>query len=200
MAKADVVNEGTLSRVAERVAAQGEYALRVAMVYEDPPSHRWGAQVCERVTRLVGQECFFSTAWPISELGEPHKFPEAVQAAAKADVIVVSVRASEGLPLDLYVWIDAWLPRRTQGMGALVALIGVPGCTDADSAAALDYLKAVAHKGNLDFLPQERKLPAEPPEVIRVDSLAERATTTTQVLNDILRDSHGAFRGYGINE
>jgi hypothetical protein len=88
---------------------------------------------------------------------------DAVQAAAKADVLVVSIRDAGELPVDLYVWIDAWMPRRTRRPGAMVALIGVPPQPDPQSGRAHKYLEAVSRRVGLDFLPRERKLPEESP-------------------------------------
>jgi hypothetical protein len=46
--------------------------------------------------------------------------------------------------------------------GALVALIGVPPQPDTQSGRAYAYLESVAKRAGLDYLPNERKLPARP--------------------------------------
>ena len=89
---------------------------------------------------------------------------EAVRAAVVADVIVVSVHAAGDLPLGLYVWIDVWLPRRLSRAGALAALIGVAEPADPHSVRTHEYLQAVARKGQLDYIPQERKRPVASPD------------------------------------
>jgi len=78
---------------------------------------------------------------------------DAVRAALVADLIVVSVHAADELPLGLYVWIDAWLPRRTSREGALTALIGADEPQDPQSSRTREYLQAVARKAQLDFIP-----------------------------------------------
>ena len=111
---------------------------------------------------LIGNGGISRKAWSVGRLGEPVAFDTAVEAAAEADVLVISVRAAGDLPLILRVWIDAWMPRRAGRDGALVALIGLPSRPDAQSRRAHQYFEAVARQGGLDFLPRERKLPEEP--------------------------------------
>jgi hypothetical protein len=81
-----------------------------------------------------------------------------VSTALRADVIVVAVRAADGLPLPFYVWVDAWLPHHPQGSAALVALIAMPDNPGARLDRARDYLQTVARRGRLDFLIEERKV------------------------------------------
>ena len=85
--------------------------LSVAIAYEDTLSREWTRQECERVTDVIGRDCLLIHAWKIADLTRPEVFPEAVRAASELDVIVISFRAAEEAPLDLCVWIDAWLPR-----------------------------------------------------------------------------------------
>ena len=67
---------------------------------------------------------------------------------------VVSVYAADELPLDLYVWINAWLPRRRNAReGAFTELIGADNPQDSQSVRSHDYLHAVARKARLDFIP-----------------------------------------------
>ena len=94
-----------------------------------------------------------NTWYDMHSLGKIETLQEAVRAALVADVIVISVYAAEELPLGLYVWIDAWLPRRTSREGALTALIGADEPEALQSSRTRDYLQAVARKAQLDFIP-----------------------------------------------
>lgn len=142
------------------VSEEAEHALNVAVAYQNPLTGKWAEDACKRVAQLVGMKYIHSAAWEISDLTRPENLCDAVRFATLADVIVVSVCASEELPPDLYAWIDAWLPRRHRRAGALVALIGVSEQSCPWFSRTLDYLQAVAHSGHLDFLPRECKLPA----------------------------------------
>ena len=98
----------------------------------------------------------------LGELTQAAAFAQAVQAAAEADVLVISIRDGGELPLFLYVWIHAWLPRRAGRPGTLVALIGVRALPEVQIGHTRPYLEAVARCGGLDFFPQESRLPEAP--------------------------------------
>lgn len=179
---------------------ESDYALNVAVAYADALTRDWAMKVSGQVTKMAGVETVHNTFWDIDRLSDPEVFYDAVGAAARADVIVIAAYAADELPLDLYVWIDAWLPRRSHEGGALVALIGVPENSAIPSSSTLKYLHAVAQKGHLDFLPQERSLPKQS-AAFYMDRIAQRAHTTTDVLNRILSDTHTvSIRHWGINE
>jgi hypothetical protein len=127
---------------------------------------------------LIGHEDVLRQTWKISELTDPGVFAHAVRAAAKADVLVVSVRDAGEWPMSLHEWIDAWLPKRAGRGGALVALIAVPGVPDAQSGRAHQYLETVARKGGLDFLPRERKLPGPPSAFSNPEKIGNRTNPT----------------------
>ena len=112
------------------------------------------------LTQLVGKESTRTDSWRISDLARPEVLVQAVQSAARADVVLVAVSAAGELPPDLCVWIDAWLPRRAGCTGALVAMIGVPEAASRPAARVQEYFQAVARKGQLGFFPNKRRLPA----------------------------------------
>jgi hypothetical protein len=152
-------NRIVASAQAAMLSKESEPALTVVTVYQDSLMRHWTAELWDRVGQLVGQGGIRHRSWKIGNLTNAQVFAGAVQAAAEAEVLVVSVRDAGELPVDLYVWIDAWMPRRTASAGALVALIGVSPEPDAESGHAHAYLEAVARRVGLDFLPRERKLP-----------------------------------------
>ena len=155
MQHTSLLNRIVPSEPAARAPNESEPALSVVTVYQDPLTRYWATELWERVGQLIrcGEVCH--KTWKISDLRQTAVFSDAVQAAAEADVLVISVRDAEELPPCLYVWIDGWMPRRA---GALVALIGVPAQPDKQCDHASQYLKAVARRTGLDFLPRERKL------------------------------------------
>ena len=111
--------------------------------------------------QLIDSAGICRESWKVSDLARAFTFADAVQAAAEADVLVISIRDAGELPLLLHVWVDAWMPRRAGRPGALVALIGVPAKPDALSGRAHEYLDSIARQAGLDFLPRERRLPEE---------------------------------------
>ena len=141
-------------------------------VYQDIQTREWAAQTFHRATKLAGEERIQNTWYDASSLGDPVTFLHAVSTALVADVIVVSIYAGDELPLDLYVWIDAWLPRRLLRAGALAAIVGVAEPMEPQSIRTFGYLEAVARKAQLDFIPDERRRP--------VTSLAPSAKLTAK--------------------
>ena len=160
--RTSILNLVVPSAPTAKVPNETEPALNVVTVYQDPLTRHWATELWERVGQLISQVGLWRQSWKISELTDPWVFTDAVSAAAAADVLVVSVRDAGEWPMGLHLWIDAWLPKRAERGGALVALIGVPGQPDAQSGRAHHYLEAVAREAGLDFLPRERKLPEVP--------------------------------------
>ncbi|MGH7967846.1 MAG: hypothetical protein ACREIC_03870 [Limisphaerales bacterium] len=145
----------------EGSAGLNEQTLNVTVLYEDEPTRQWAAEVCERVAGVVGSEALRTIWWRLEDLSEPAVLAGAVSTTLRADVIIIAIRAAEGFPLPFYVWVDSWLPYHPQGGAALVALITLPDPPTVQLDRARVYLRAVARQGRLDFLLEERRLPAE---------------------------------------
>ena len=142
-----------LSDEATVASEESDYALNIVGVYQDPLTQSWGVPMCRLATQLVGEEHIRSLWYDAHALTDTAVLLSAVRAALVADVIVVSVHAADELPVGLYVWIDAWLPRRASREGALTALIGADEPQDFRSTHTHTYLQAVARKAQLDFIP-----------------------------------------------
>ena len=154
----ELLNRTVLPHGADMTLEESGFSLKIAGVYQDSLTRDWATQICRRATQLAGEERFQSKWYDAHSLGDHGVLFDAVHAALVADVIVVSVYAADELPLDLYVWFQAWLPRRPTRVGALTALIGVDESLDFRFARTQEYLQAVARKAQLDFFPHQRKL------------------------------------------
>ena len=162
MQRASVLSQTVSSAKAFSASTEPEPSLKVVTVYQDPLTRHWATKLWERVGQLISDEVVCHQSWKMSDLTDPRVFMDAVRAAAEADVLVISVRDAGELPINFYVWVDAWVPSRAGPAGALVALIGVPPQPDSQSGRAYQYLETVARKAHLDFLPHEQKLPDNP--------------------------------------
>ena len=176
-----------------------EYTLNIAGIYQDSVTRDWAMQSCHRATQLAGGERVQNTWYNTNSLSDPGILLDAVRAAVAADVIMISVYAADELPLDLYVWIDAWLPRRLSRRGALAALVGVAQPLDSPSVRTLEYLQALARKAQLDFIPQQRERPAAS-VVSSMDLITEPASTAAQSLQELHSHRYDAYRHWGLNE
>jgi hypothetical protein len=161
MEQAYVGQRGRFGRRTATSAEESAQALNVVLVYQDPLTRHWAADLWGRVGQLIHSGAIRRESFRLGELTRAFVFADAVHAAAEADVLVISVRDAGELPLLLHVWIDSWMPRRGGRAGALVALIGVPAKPDALSGRAHSYLESIAREAGLDFLPRERRLPEE---------------------------------------
>lgn len=146
---------GRLDKVVSGLPGAG-YGLNLTLVYEDPVTSKWARTVFERAEKLVGAAAMRSTWWKVSELSNPGVLAGAVSQAMRADLIVVSLRATEGLPLPFYVWVNSWLPHHLAGGSALVALLDAVEHPNAESGRVSQYLRAVARQGRMHFFLEEQ--------------------------------------------
>jgi len=143
------------------LSPKGDSPISFVCVYEDTESREWAGEVFGRVSKLAGRQGVRPTWWRMSNLNSPGVLAAAVSTAMRADVIVVSVRAAEGLPLPFYAWSSTWSQHRFQTAGLLVALLGEPEQPGAKSGRIGDYLRVVARGARLDFLLELRDLAPE---------------------------------------
>jgi hypothetical protein len=191
MGQTNILERSTLVDESEFVPSETEFGLNVAVIYQNTAARKWATQVCDHVKRVAGNDAVHSTWWEISSLSDPDVFRDAILMTIVADVILVSINDAEELPIDLCVWIDAWLPRRYLPMGALIALISVPGQADDQTNHARDYLRTVARKGRLDFLLRERRLPVTSRGYFFLEKTKEWTDPTSLVVQEALSHEHG---------
>jgi len=186
MEPTNILEQATSSEEAGVAYSEPKYSLNVVLVYQDTPTREWAGQVCDHVTRLAGDGVIHSTWCEIGRLGDSKVFTDAVLEAIRADVIMISIYDAKELPANLCVWIDAWLPCRHLSMGALIALISVPGYPGVQTDRTQDYLRATAHNSQLDFLLRERKLPVASRGFLYMERTKGTANPTTSIFREAL--------------
>jgi len=199
MKAVELLQRMVLSSEAAIAPDESGYTLNIAGVYQDWVTQDWATQTCFLATQRARAGCVQNSWFNINSLGDPEILADAVCAALTADVIVVSVYAADELPLDLYAWFDLWLPRRTARGGALTALVGVAEPSDSHSARTFEYLQAVARKGQLDFIPQERKRPVISP-ASSIELITELASATAQARQKLYGPRYDVYYHRGFNE
>jgi len=138
------------------VCPHSKSTLNITMLYEDDETREWAREAFDRVTQLAGEQPVRPTWWRLSNLGQPGVLAAASSTAMRADVIVIAVRAAEGLPLSFYAWTNAWSPNRRQLNGVLVALLGAPEVRNQRSGRVGDFLRIIAKQARLHFLIEQR--------------------------------------------
>ena len=179
---------------------ENEYGLKVAVLYQDAPTCKWAMQIRDQMARLAGSGVVRSNSWEIGSMNDPDVLMEAILKTMVADVILVSIYDAKEVPVDFNVWVDAWLPRRCQPMGALIALISVLGQPDDQTNITRNYLRAVARKGHLDFLLRERRVPAASRGFFYMEKAREWSDPMTSVIQAALTDEHKNLTPMQLND
>jgi hypothetical protein len=132
-----------------------EYALNISIVYDGAETRKWAGDVYRRVEAAIGIDSTRATWWNVSDLAEPGVLAGAVSTAIRADMILIAVQGSEGLPLPFYFWINSWMPHRVSAAGALVALLGSPFPRNAESGRLQKFLRTVSRRARMELLVSE---------------------------------------------
>ena len=136
--------------------------MNLTVVYEEAQTHKWAGEVYQTMENLLGAEGVRGTWWKLGDFDQPGVLAGAVSKAMRSDMIIVSVRGSEGLPLPFYYWVNSWLPHRVGRAGGLVALLCAPVPRTTQSGRLRRFLRTVARRGRMDFLVAERVVEAHP--------------------------------------
>jgi hypothetical protein len=147
------------------------YSLNVCFLYQDAATKTWAKEISERVAQLTGAESLRKSWWRMGDLTESGVLAGAVSVALRSDVLVVAMDAAQGLPFPFYAWVESWLPHRFQSAGALLVLMGNAEAAGTRASNIREYLRAVAHLGRMDFILEERKLPAVEPVLLSDENL-----------------------------
>jgi len=118
------------------------------------------------VSRQTGPESLRSTWWKMNDFAESGVLAGAVSIALRADVLVVAMDATQGLPYPFYAWVESWLPHRLMPAGALLVLMGNAEAAGTRASNIREYLRAVAHLARMEFIIEERRLPVAEPEML----------------------------------
>jgi hypothetical protein len=145
---------GNLEKLVTGLPA-AEYVMNVTVLYDDAQTRRQAGQLYMKVESLLGRNALRGSWWKLADLVQPGVLAGAVSKAIRSDMIVLAVRSSEGLPLPFYYWVNAWLPHRRTGTGALVGLLSAPRTYNRESGRLRKYLKTVALRARMDLLVAE---------------------------------------------
>jgi hypothetical protein len=125
---------------------------KVVVIYEDGPAGRRAKHFYDKLIHELEEECAFSLQlWSFQVLAIPELRESAVESAAQADFVILSLHGKAGLPVDIREWIETW-PKLIVGKGpALVALVDKSTTRGGTNDSALAYLKGVAKRTEVDF-------------------------------------------------
>jgi hypothetical protein len=176
-----------------------KFPFDLVVCYEDTYTRNRALHLYDHLAQqLLDDYDFQCSWWKFDHLSNATLGQQAADAAAEANMIVLSVHARPDL-LPLHKdWIEDWLPRRDNRKSALVALIAGADRPEREAALMLTYLQRTARLGRMDFFTHTFDTP-RPGRELSAQELAERARAVTPLLQDILHHKMPIPR-WGINE
>jgi len=125
----------------------------VVVVYEDGPTRDLAIHVCDSLIQNLEADLEFEFTWcRFKHLRYPEIARQTGHAAARADLILVSVARAADLNVEVKAWFEGWLSLRKPVGGAL-AVIQASASSLEQPAPEESYLRLVAGRANLDYLP-----------------------------------------------
>jgi len=192
------MNDASLERTAKAGKWEPKDPFDLVVAYEDRVTRSRALHLYDHFAQeLLDDYDFQCSWWKCEHLCDATLLEQAANAAAEANMIVVSVRATTDLAAPVKQWIESWLPRRTPGKSALAALFGTEKSKAHDIGPAHAYLQRAARLAHMDFFAHSFELGTAP----RFDpsQIWERERRITPVLAEILRHQPPVPR-WGINE
>lgn len=123
----------------------------MAILYDDDSARDRAMHLCKRLDLQFRKDPQFDFSWwNIRYLKDPQVAELAAQVAARADLLLFSTTRGKP-PAELKKWIGEWLPRRRGHGGALVTWVN--RSSEATATQLELFLKDVARKGEMDYLP-----------------------------------------------
>jgi uncharacterized membrane protein YwzB len=159
----------------------------VAVVFEGEEERR---RVISFSNRLAGL-CARHTApdvswWQLEALAGDRIAKAALESAARADLVIVSLARGTDLPEHFRQWIESWLKWRGKREGSFVGLVEVDPVSCAAPSFREVFLRQTALRAGMDYFSNAplclTRDMAESP-----DGVSERVDGKTSVLDGILR-------------
>lgn len=127
-------------------------SFELSVVHEDEITRERAAQLQQRLVEQFQREYdFITTWWELQAFADFSVLEAAARAAARADMVILSLETGRELPPNTLRWSEAWLARRTERKGALVALVQHRPESLQSILPVRSYLQTVARLGQMDF-------------------------------------------------
>jgi hypothetical protein len=165
----------------------------IAVVYENIVVRDVAIGLCDALARKFFEDLEFDISWwRFDYLADPDISLEAAGSAAGADLILVCLDRDD-LPPEIQAWLERCLAQR-QSTGGALAVVRSSGTSDS-AAGAETYLRLVARRANLDYLPLGSTTTARLVDRLREDEISSDVTGLNQTPDHPHHSS-----GWGINE
>ena len=125
---------------------------RMVVVYEDGMAHDRAMELAGRLaSQFGGEPAFAFDSWNFKDLAQPKLTLAAVEAAARADIILFTTHGND-LPSAVVAWLEYCAGARTRADGALALLLTEPFMLSASTGAVISRLQSAARLLRMDFL------------------------------------------------
>lgn len=176
-----------------------KFPFDLVVAYEDVQTRDRALKLYDHLAQqLLNDYDFQCSWWKFDHLESPALRARATNAAAEANMVILSLRGSNEMPLAYKAWIEDWASRRDHSKAALVALISETN-SGAEPAPALAYLQQIARQGHMDFFTHGPDRP-QPKLDSPAELLGKRAGVAMPVIPPQLMERRMPTPRWGINE
>jgi hypothetical protein len=176
-----------------------KFPFDLVIAFDDTTARQRAAQVYDHLAQqLLDDYDFQCSWWRIEHLLNPELNEQAADAAADANMVILSLRADRPLSAAFKAWLPRWLARKGSQKCALVVLLSTSGEPTEEARRLQSYLQQVARQARMDFFTHTYPLPREEDDY-SVETVTRRATAVTPLLEEIL-DRRIPIPRWGINE
>jgi hypothetical protein len=149
--------EAIMAKLRECRIVSKSKRLSVVAAYEDSATDARVNEFCQRLTSYLGTGCLLAKQmWLFTELRMAQLRGIAADDASNAGLVIVSVHHGSGLPEEVRLWLETWLPRKRKQPVVLLALFDPLYRGDSSSMKA--YLQTNAEKAKVPFLAQSEEM------------------------------------------
>jgi hypothetical protein len=129
-----------------------KHPFDLVVAYEDTPTRNRAMQLYDHLAQQLLEDYDFQCSWwKLEHLRDRGLREESADAAADANMIILSLRGDRELPTVFKPWVESWLTRKDNHKSALVVLIGDQAGPKTDAASLQTYLQQIARRAKMDF-------------------------------------------------
>lgn len=178
-----------------------KFPFDLVIAYDDAATRSRAVQLYDHLAQqLLDDYDFQCSWWRIEHFHNPTLSQQAADAAANANMVILSLRGDRPLPPPFKAWLPTWLDQKGGQKSALVVLLSAEDQPTEEARRLQSYLQQVARQARMDFFAHAYALPREErAAAYTLETVAQRAQTVTPLLEGILEQPVSIPR-WGINE
>jgi hypothetical protein len=193
------MNNATLTPRMDIAGWDPKLPFDLVVAYEDLETRNRALHLYDHLAQqLLDDYDFQCSWWKFDHLTNITLRQQAADAAVEANMVILSIRASEDLPRAHKLWLEDWISRRHHRKAALVVMIAGTSVPEREAATVLAYLQNAARLARMDFFTHAFELPGSPRETSAA-VLPGQAPAATPLLHGLLQHRSPVLR-WGINE